>query len=170
MAGTKVTQHPNRKTSSHNSSPHSTSRDDGMMIMAKHTACSGGNSVNANPDPVDSSRHHRVISIEEDHLPHLLKGEFCPHFHQMNEEEEGAQIDLQMSPMFPSNMSLASLTRGQPVGKEALQKVKDGSCQIHKICKNDSLFINYTSILASTLSFLAVVYTLKSSGYVYLED
>ncbi|XP_027007656.1 EF-hand calcium-binding domain-containing protein 4B isoform X1 [Tachysurus fulvidraco] len=122
VAGTKVTQHPNRKTSSHNSSPHSTSRDDGMMIMAKHTACSGGNSVTENPDPVDSLRHHRLISIEEDHLPHLLKGELCPHFHQMNEDEEGAQIDLQMSPMFPSNMSLASLTRGQPVGKEALQK------------------------------------------------
>ncbi|XP_060745992.1 EF-hand calcium-binding domain-containing protein 4B [Tachysurus vachellii] len=122
VAGTKVTQHPNRKTSSHNSSPHSTSRDDGMVIMAKHTACAGGNSVSTNPDPMDSPRHHRLISIEEDHLPHLLKGEFCPHFHQMNEEDDGAQIDLQMSPMFPSNMSLASLTRGQPVGKEALQK------------------------------------------------
>ncbi|KAK3544212.1 hypothetical protein QTP86_008306 [Hemibagrus guttatus] len=64
----------------------------------------------------------RVISIEEDHLPHLLEGETYSLFHKMNEEEEGAQIDLQMSPMFLSDMSLPSLTRGQPVGKEAMQK------------------------------------------------
>ncbi|KAG7320429.1 hypothetical protein KOW79_016282 [Hemibagrus wyckioides] len=120
MAGTKVTQHANRKTSCHSSSPHSTSGDDGMIRTAKNTA--GGNSASKNPNPVDSPRHHRVISIEEDHLPHLLEGETYSLFHQMNEEEEGAQIDLQMSPMFFSNMSLPSLTRGQPVGREAIQK------------------------------------------------
>lgn len=112
-----------------------------MMRMAKNTA--GGNSVSKNPNPVDSPRHHRVISIEEDHLPHLLEGETYSLFHQMNKEEEGAQIDLQMSPMFLSDMSLPTLTSGQPVGREAIQKVKDGSCKIHKICKNDLLKMSY---------------------------
>lgn len=127
-----MTQHPNRKTSSCSSSPHSASRDDGMMRVAKHAA-SADDSVTENPNPnvVDSPSFHRVISIEEDYLPHLLEGEPYPPFHQVNEEEEGAQIDLQMSPMCPSNMFLASVTRGQPVGKEALQKVKGGSCRIN---------------------------------------
>lgn len=75
----------------------------------------------------DSPPFHRVISIEEDHLPHLLEGEPYPVFHQMYEEEDGAQIDLQMSPMCPLNMTLAPVTRGQPLGKEALQKVMGGS-------------------------------------------
>lgn len=123
--GTEVTQHPNRKTSSCSSSPHSASRDDGMMRAAKHTASAGRDSVSENPDPnaVDPPPFHRVISIEEDHLPHLLEGEPYPVFHQMN-EEEGALIDLQMSPMYFSSMSanMAFVTRGQPVGKETLQK------------------------------------------------
>ncbi|MCJ8743095.1 hypothetical protein PDJAM_G00089760 [Pangasius djambal] len=123
-AGKEVTQHPNRKTSSRSSSPHSASGDDGKIRAAKHTASAGGDSETENPDTnaVDSPPFHRVISIEEDHLPHLLEGEPYPLFHQMNEEEEVAQIDLQMSPMCPLNMSMASVTRGQPVGKEALQK------------------------------------------------
>ncbi|KAM9468235.1 EF-hand calcium-binding domain-containing protein 4B isoform 1-T4 [Clarias gariepinus] len=116
-AGTEVTQQPNRKTSCCNSRPHSASGDDGMIRAAKQTA-----SVSENPDPVDPPPFHRVISIEEDPLPHLL-GEPCPVLHQMNEEEELAQIDLQMSPMFFSNMSLACMTRGQTSGKEVLQKV-----------------------------------------------
>ncbi|XP_053544168.1 EF-hand calcium-binding domain-containing protein 4B isoform X3 [Ictalurus punctatus] len=123
--GTEVTQHPNRKTSSCSSSPHSASRDDGMMRAAKHTASAGRDSVSENPDPnaVDPPPFHRVISIEEDHLPHLLEGECYPVFHQMN-EEEGALIDLQMSPMYFSSMSanMAFVTRGQLVGKETLQK------------------------------------------------
>ncbi|XP_060759300.1 EF-hand calcium-binding domain-containing protein 4B isoform X2 [Neoarius graeffei] len=121
--GAKVTQHPNRKTSSCSSSPRPASGDDGMMRMAKHTASADGDSVTENPDPsaMDSISFHRVISIEEDHLPHLLDGEPYPLFHQMNEEEGGAQIDLQMSPVCPSNMFLAPVTRDQPVGKEDLQ-------------------------------------------------
>lgn len=71
----------------------------------------------------DSPPFYRVISIEEDHLQHLLDEEPYSVFHQMNEEEDGTQIDLQMSPMCVSNMPLASVSQGQPVGKEALQKV-----------------------------------------------
>ncbi|KAK1790410.1 hypothetical protein P4O66_014308 [Electrophorus voltai] len=91
----------------------------------------------------------RVISIEEDHLPNLLQED--PHLllHQLAEEEEKggqeeAQTDLEM---YSSDMFLAcadsaplargkmhfseqkggegtvpNLTRGQPVGKESLQK------------------------------------------------
>lgn len=100
-----------------------------MVRVAKYTARAGGESVTENPDlnAEDSPPFHRVISIEEDHLPHLLDKEPYPLFHQLYEDEEGAQIDLQMSPMCPLNMSLASVTRGRPLGKEALQKVKHGS-------------------------------------------
>ncbi|KAF5895953.1 ras and EF-hand domain-containing protein, partial [Clarias magur] len=114
--------HSNRKQATER--PHSASGDDGMIRAAEQTA-----SVSENPDPsaVAPPSFHRVISIEEDPLPHLL-GEPCPVLHQMNEEEEEvAQLDLQMSPMFFSNMSLACVTRGQPSGREALQKVPVGS-------------------------------------------
>lgn len=99
------------------------------MRETKQTASAGGNSVAEKPNLIvaGSSQFHRIISIEEDHLQHLLEGEPYPVFHLMNEEEDGTQIDLQMSPMCLSNMSLASVYRGQPVGKEALQKVKNGS-------------------------------------------
>ncbi|TSK13297.1 EF-hand calcium-binding domain-containing protein 4B [Bagarius yarrelli] len=65
----------------------------------------------------------RIISIEEDHLPQLIEAETCSLFNQMNDKKEGGQIDLQMSPVFSSHMFQDSLTRGQPVGMEALQQV-----------------------------------------------
>lgn len=103
--------------------------------------------------PPDGWPLRRVISIEEDHLPHLLQGD--PHLllHQLSEEEEQragedeAQGDLESSSIYPSNVSLASAdspppvrmkkpskkrwirgnmpssARGQPVGKETLQQV-----------------------------------------------
>lgn len=99
------------------------------MRAVMHTARAGSDSVTENPELIvaDPSPFHRVISIEEDHLQHLLDGEPYPLFHQLNEEEDGAQIDLQMSPMCPSNMSLASVFRRQPVGKKTFKKVKGGS-------------------------------------------
>lgn len=121
-----MTQHLTRKTSSRSSSPHFASRDNEMVDTAKHIVSAGGDSVTKNPalNAGDSSPFHRIISIEEDHLPYLLEGEPYPLFHQVNEEDEEALIDLQMSPMCPLNVSLGSVTMGQPVGKEGSRKVK----------------------------------------------
>lgn len=95
------------------------------MRVAKHTTSAGGKLMTENLDLVDFSQFHRVISIEEDPLPQLLEREAYSVFHHMNEDEEVAQIDLQMSPMFPLDMSLAPFTRDQPVGMKALQRVNN---------------------------------------------
>ncbi|XP_062861094.1 EF-hand calcium-binding domain-containing protein 4B [Trichomycterus rosablanca] len=76
-------------------------------------------------DPPDGWPFRRIISIEEDHLPHLLQGDPCPFLHQLIEEEkeeEEVKIDLQMSPMNLSNMPKMSLARGQTVDKRTIQK------------------------------------------------
>ncbi|XP_051977191.1 EF-hand calcium-binding domain-containing protein 4B-like [Xyrauchen texanus] len=112
--------------------------------------------VNARVDvedaPLDGWPLRRVISIEEDHLPHLLQGDPHPLLHQLSEEEEErggeeiGQTDLEMGSLYPSNASLASANspppvrvkkpskkkwirghmpssaRGQPVGKETIQQ------------------------------------------------
>lgn len=68
---------------------------------------------------------HRVISIEEDHLPHLLQGDPYSLLHPLNEEKEmeEARIDLQMSPMNFFNTPGTSLIRGKPIDKQTLRKV-----------------------------------------------
>lgn len=97
--------------------------------------------------PPDGFPLRRVISIEEDHLPHLLQGGPQPLLHQLSEEddeledeaEEEATSDVETSVALPatptscplqlsktqapagrrSRFSLSS--RGQPVGKETQQ-------------------------------------------------
>lgn len=112
--------------------------------------------VDVEDSPPDGWPLRRVISIEEDHLPHLLQGD--PHLllHQLSEEEEErgkeeGQANLQTSSLYPSNASLASAdspppvrvkkpskkkwirgnmpssARGQPVGKETLQQASEPS-------------------------------------------
>lgn len=97
--------------------------------------------------PPDGFPLRRVISIEEDHLPHLLHGGPQPLLHQLSEEEDEvqnakeAQSDLETSipsaAAAPRSSQLAvqvareapqarkshfNLTaRGQPVGKETQQ-------------------------------------------------
>lgn len=97
--------------------------------------------------PPDGFPLRRVISIEEDHLPHLLQGGPQPLLHQLSEEddeaadevEEEAQSDIETSvatpaappsgaPQVPkseapfSRKSLFAMSsRGPPVGKETLQ-------------------------------------------------
>ncbi|XP_051547661.1 EF-hand calcium-binding domain-containing protein 4B [Myxocyprinus asiaticus] len=108
--------------------------------------------VDVEDAPPDGWPLRRVISIEEDHLPHLLQGDTHPLLHQLSEEEEDrggeekGQTDLEISSLYPSNASLASANsppsvrvkkpsmkkwirgnmpssaRGQPVGKETLQQ------------------------------------------------
>lgn len=92
--------------------------------------------------PPDGFPLRRVISIEEDHLPHLLQGGPQPLLHQLSEEddevadevEEEAQSDIETSVATPAappvpkseaptprKSRFAMSSRGQPVGKETQQ-------------------------------------------------
>ncbi|XP_071003384.1 EF-hand calcium-binding domain-containing protein 4B-like isoform X2 [Oncorhynchus clarkii lewisi] len=101
--------------------------------------------------PPDGWPLRRVISIEEDHLPHLLHGGPQPLLHQLSEEdeeeeEEQGKEDLESSIFFApvplpvpvttvspfkhqgsfSRMrNIPSSPRGQPVGKETQNRVKE---------------------------------------------
>ncbi|XP_072311172.1 EF-hand calcium-binding domain-containing protein 4B isoform X2 [Eucyclogobius newberryi] len=106
------------------------------------------------PDsPPDGWPLRRVISIEEDHLPHLLHGGPQPLLHQLSEEEEeeeddeeeaeeaqSCMADLSSTPPARSSSEPIDITqtrkslftwsrkmspRGQPVGKETQQKTSD---------------------------------------------
>ncbi len=150
-----VTRRSNRKTSSLANglcSPFTT-EDDGKLEVDGRSERVAGDSegVNDGVDMEDSPPNgwplRRVISIEEDHLPHLLQGD--PHllFHQLSEEEERGkeegQANLQTSSLYPSLASadspppvrvkkpskkkwirgnMPSSAQGQPVGKETHQQ------------------------------------------------
>ncbi|XP_055047293.2 EF-hand calcium-binding domain-containing protein 4B [Misgurnus anguillicaudatus] len=137
-----VTHHPNRKSSStvNDRCLPFTTGDDGKVAGDTESVNVG---TDVEDSPPDGWPLRRVISIEEDHLPHLLQGD--PHLllHQLSEEEEeqGGEDEGH-----PSNGSLASVdspppvgvkkpskkkwiggnmptsARGQPVGKETLQQ------------------------------------------------
>uniref|UniRef100_A0A4W5K2E5 Calcium release activated channel regulator 2Ab n=1 Tax=Hucho hucho TaxID=62062 RepID=A0A4W5K2E5_9TELE len=100
--------------------------------------------------PPDGWPLRRVISIEEDHLPHLLHGGLQPLLHQLSEkdDEEQEKEDLESSILFaPVPLSVPVTTvspfkhegsfsrirnaplspRGQPVGKETQHRVKEGA-------------------------------------------
>uniref|UniRef100_A0A8C1Q327 Calcium release activated channel regulator 2Ab n=1 Tax=Cyprinus carpio TaxID=7962 RepID=A0A8C1Q327_CYPCA len=136
-----VTQRSNRKTSSLANglcSPFST-WDDGKPEVDGRSEKVAGDSegvndrVDVEDAPLDGWPLRRVISIEEDHLPHLLQGD--PHLllHQLSEEEEESNASLASadSPLAvrvkkPSKKkwireNMPSSARGQPVGKETLQ-------------------------------------------------
>uniref|UniRef100_A0AAZ3S4C3 EF-hand domain-containing protein n=1 Tax=Oncorhynchus tshawytscha TaxID=74940 RepID=A0AAZ3S4C3_ONCTS len=79
--------------------------------------------------PPDGWPLRRVISIEEDHLPHLLHGGPQPLLHQLSEEdeeeeEEQGKEDLERS-SFSRIRNIPSSPRGQPVGKETQNRVKE---------------------------------------------
>lgn len=94
--------------------------------------------------PPDGWPLRRVISIEEDHLPHLLHGGPQPLLHQLSEEEaadevqsdmESSVVDLSATPpsgssalqtdvrnsFFARVKKTPTSPRGQPVGKETQQ-------------------------------------------------
>ncbi|XP_064795444.1 EF-hand calcium-binding domain-containing protein 4B isoform X2 [Oncorhynchus masou masou] len=99
--------------------------------------------------PPDGWPLRRVISIEEDHLPHLLHGGPQPLLHQLSEEDEEEEEakgkeDLEssiffvpvpvpvttVSPFkhrgsFSRIRNIPSSPRGQPVGKETQNRVKE---------------------------------------------
>lgn len=105
--------------------------------------------------PPDGFPLRRVISIEEDHLPHLLQGGPQLLLHQLSEEdddeledeaEEEATSDIETSVALPATPTSCQLqvvknevpparksrfamsSRGQPVGKETQQVGGAGSC------------------------------------------
>lgn len=97
--------------------------------------------------PPDGFPLRRVISIEEDHLPHLLQGGPQPLLHQLSEEDDEVQDAREAPVHLETSVALAAATppsghpavrasrgaptlkkphvslssRGQPVGKEAHQ-------------------------------------------------
>ncbi|XP_052368899.1 EF-hand calcium-binding domain-containing protein 4B isoform X3 [Oncorhynchus keta] len=101
--------------------------------------------------PPDGWPLRRVISIEEDHLPHLLHGGPQPLLHQLSEEDEEEEEaqgkeDLESSILvapvplpvpvttvspfkhqgsFSRIRNIPSSPRGQPVGKETQNRVKE---------------------------------------------
>ncbi|XP_078137547.1 EF-hand calcium-binding domain-containing protein 4B isoform X2 [Sander vitreus] len=129
--------------------------------------------------PLDGWPLRRVISIEEDHLPHLLQG--GPHFllHQLSEEEdevndeeeEEAQSDVETTTTPPSShahvlaetpparnsrftraKTTAMSPRGQPVGKET-QQTKEGALfvpdRLFKVVLVGNSSVGKTSLLRS---------------------
>ncbi|XP_052008897.1 EF-hand calcium-binding domain-containing protein 4B isoform X2 [Xyrauchen texanus] len=115
-----------------------------------------------------SSKHHlqRIISIEEDHLPHLLQQGFQKQLTQWseNEELEDANIDLHMSNIYPATSTPTSVSpppgsrdahtptspRGQPVGKETVQSeegASSGPDRLFKIILVGNSSVGKTSLL-----------------------
>lgn len=98
-----------------------------------------GQEDQADGQPPHRRHLQRVISIEEDHLPHLLQVEYQAELRNWSEEEEELEegIDLQMSSIYPiastpisqsppsdsRNTHTPTSPRGQPVGKETAQSV-----------------------------------------------
>ncbi|KAL3977274.1 atypical dual specificity phosphatase [Sarotherodon galilaeus] len=125
--------------------------------------------------PPDGWPLRRVISIEEDHLPHLLQGEPQPLLHQLSEEEderdeeeeEDRRSDLSASPRHisvskeapPARKSYFTQSkktppvspRGQPVGKETSQKAKElfAPDRLFKVVLVGNSSVGKTSLLRS---------------------
>uniref|UniRef100_A0A3Q3D5V6 Calcium release activated channel regulator 2A n=1 Tax=Hippocampus comes TaxID=109280 RepID=A0A3Q3D5V6_HIPCM len=103
----------------------------------------------------------RVISIEEDHLPHLLQGGPQLLLHQLSEEEDGeeAQSDLERSALtekggrfFRAKKKTPMSPRGQPVGKETQQVAEVpvlGPSRLFKVVLVGNSSVGKTSLLRS---------------------
>ncbi|XP_026182968.1 ras and EF-hand domain-containing protein isoform X2 [Mastacembelus armatus] len=136
--------------------------------------------------PPDGWPLRRVISIEEDHLPHLLQGGPQPLMHQLSEEEDeeegeddgqsdtGSRIVTQVElsstqplsqlpvlakapparkPRFTRTKKTPMSLRGQPVGKETQQKMKEGALfapdRLFKVVLVGNSSVGKTSLLRS---------------------
>ncbi|TWW64700.1 EF-hand calcium-binding domain-containing protein 4B [Takifugu flavidus] len=129
--------------------------------------------------PPDGFPLRRVISIEEDHLPHLLQGGPQPLLHQLSEEDDEVQ-DAQEAPIhLETSVALAAAappsghpavrasrgaptvkkahvslsSRGRPVGKEAHQKATEGALfapdRLFKVVLVGNSSVGKTSLLRS---------------------
>ncbi|XP_019898603.3 ras and EF-hand domain-containing protein isoform X2 [Esox lucius] len=146
--------------------------------MGEHTekgkSETGGDGLDAPPDgwPL-----RRVISIEEDHLPHLLQGGPQPLMHQLSEEDEddggdeedsledtrllapvpvALPVTTTMSPpkhkcRFSRIRNAPSFARGPPVGKESQHRVKEGDVlapdRLFKVVMVGNSSVGKTSLL-----------------------
>ncbi|XP_038144354.1 ras and EF-hand domain-containing protein [Cyprinodon tularosa] len=124
--------------------------------------------------PLDGWPLRRVISIEEDHLPHLLQGGPQPLLHQLNEEDRDdieAQSDTEFSiapplghntvfteaPLKEKSLLKQKQTqvspRGQPVGKETQSKTKERAFfspdRLFKVVLVGNSCVGKTSLLRS---------------------
>ncbi|KAI4886725.1 hypothetical protein NFI96_014781, partial [Prochilodus magdalenae] len=108
----------------------------------------------------------RVISIEEDHLPHLLQEEYQAHLRDWSEEEEELEegVDLQMSSIYPAtstpipgsrppesrDIPTPTSPRRQPVGKETVlpeEGMNLGPDRLFKIVLVGNSSVGKTSLL-----------------------
>uniref|UniRef100_A0A673JB00 EF-hand calcium-binding domain-containing protein 4B-like n=1 Tax=Sinocyclocheilus rhinocerous TaxID=307959 RepID=A0A673JB00_9TELE len=165
-----VTQRSNRKTSSLANglcSPFSTGHDGKPEVDGRSEKVAGDSEgvndrVDVEDAPPDGWPLRRVISIEEDHLPHLLQGD--PHLllHQLSEEEEEwgkeeGQVSLTKSMKKPSKKkwirgNMPSSARGQPVGKETLQQASEPSKMLITITElEDRVWVNTVRLVDQPL-------------------
>ncbi|PWA15617.1 hypothetical protein CCH79_00016627 [Gambusia affinis] len=122
-------------------------------------------------EPTDGWPLRRVISIEEDHLPHLLQGEPQPLLHQLSEEDDGyeeeAQSEAETSAVMGTDLSATPLSRHftvpteknpvsprcQPVGREAKPKAKERAMfapdRLFKVVLVGNSSVGKTSLLRS---------------------
>ncbi|KAM9705001.1 EF-hand calcium-binding domain-containing protein 4B isoform 1-T2 [Menidia menidia] len=134
--------------------------------------------------PPDGWPLRRVISIEEDHLPHLLHGGPQPLLHQLSEEEDEmddeAKSEAESSVSVAEDVTVSTLSRqtlvstetlstrrssslrakkkplsprGQPVGKETQQRVKERALfapdRLFKVVLVGNSSVGKTSLLRS---------------------
>lgn len=114
-------QKPKKSSSSIQSVTFSPTLKDSSDVFQSEDECdTSSDSTQRSSVRSDMPRGHfqRIISIEEDHLPHLLQSDCQVHspLHECSEGEEES-MDLVMSDIVPQSKAPMS-PRGQPVGKE----------------------------------------------------
>nr|XP_061815857.1 EF-hand calcium-binding domain-containing protein 4B-like [Nerophis lumbriciformis] len=148
-----------KKAIARSSSLRRTARERAKRPEAERKTDVGGEELDAPPGgwPL-----RRVISIEEDHLPHLLQGGPQLLLHQLSEEEdaEEAQRDLDSSVIMATQSQKLQLfrkktpmsPRGQPVGKETQHAEEApllGPSRLFKVVLVGNSSVGKTSLLRS---------------------
>ncbi|KAA0720893.1 EF-hand calcium-binding domain-containing protein 4B [Triplophysa tibetana] len=125
-----VTHRSNRKSVAHGRYTPFTTGDDGKVEVDRRPDNVPGDTEAENvgeDTPPDGWPLRRVISIEEDPLPHLLQGDTNLLLHQLSEEDEERGREEEVRVKKPSKKkgirgNMPSSARGQPVGKVTFQQ------------------------------------------------